>query len=777
MRTRTGLRWRWIPTALWIFVLVPVMSPAAAPWKFIITGDSRGDGSGINGPILTELAAQIVSQGPEFVLFPGDLVNGGISQAALEAELLEWRNTMQPVYDAGIFVYPVRGNHDLGSPVGTTAWNNVFSGNYALPADGPAGEKNLTFSVMHENVLALGLDQYIAGHEHRVNQAWVDAQLAFNTAPHVFAFGHEPAFKAQHADCLDDYPADRNTFWAALGGAGGRSYFCGHDHFYDHARINDGDADPDDDLHQFIVGTAGAPLRDWAPPYDGDNGTMTPQQQYHVKQYGYLVVEIDGPDVTMTWWERTGTAAYSPHDTWSYTVPEPALIYVDDDNAGDPAQDGTPAHPFATIQAGIGAATAPAIVKVLPGTYAEAVVMASGVSVSGSGPSVTTINAGNVGYGVSFSGVSRALLEGFTVSSGGTTYHALQSSDSMAAVRNCVFTSSRTGVRVVQTGAARLINCISCGNAYHGVSASSSASVTLINCTIADNAQSGMARSGTGTMTLTNSIVCGNADDLSGTLSAFTVSYCDIGDGDFAGTNGNISADPQFLDAAAHNYRLQKTSPCVDAATSIGMPNADLRGFGRYDEPSRPNTGAGPRRWYDIGAYEYSLDTDNDGLPDAAETNTGHYTSPDDTGTDPADTDTDDDGLSDGAEVYTHGTDPTRADTDGDGLGDGDELAHGLDPLDPSDGLVVLTVEHSTTDPAWVEITWRGGEGVAYDVLWTANKPGGPLTWNVVDGAGLDTMTYLGDLVWTWTDTGADPDMGGLAPGDVARRFYKVELH
>jgi hypothetical protein len=300
--------------------------------------------------------------------------------------------------------------------------------------------------------------------------------------------------------------------------------------------------------------------------------------------------------------------------------------------------------------------------------------------------------------------------------------------------------------------------------------------VTLLNCTIADNAQNGVVRWGTGAVTLTNTIVCGNADDLNGNLGAFTVSYCDIGDGDFAGTAGTISADAQFLDAAGHNYRLHKSSPCVDAATSIAMPEADLRGYGRYDEPSRANTGAGPKPWYDMGAYEYVLDSDEDGLPDAAESDTGHYSSPEDTGTDPADADSDDDGLSDGAEVYTHGTDPTRADTDGDGLGDGEELAHGLDPLDPSDGLVVLVVERSATDPAWVQITWRGGEGVAYEVLWTADAPGGPQAWDTVDGAALGTISYLGDLVWTWTDTGADPDMGGLAPGDVTQRFYKVRL-
>ena len=52
-----------------------------------------------------------------------------------------------------------------------------------------------------------------------------------------------------------------------------------------------------------------------------------------------------------------------------------------------------------------------------------------------------------------------------------------------------------------------------------------------------------------------------------------------------------------------------------------------------------------------------SADSDGDGLGDNAETDTGIYVSPTNTGTDPNDSDSDDDGISDGAEV-TNGSDP-----------------------------------------------------------------------------------------------------------------------
>jgi len=318
MKTKPGVS---IIVASFLFAVLCSPALAEAPWSFVVTGDSRDGDNGVNTVILGELAGQIVNHSVDFVLFPGDLVTGSTDPAVLQSQLTTWRNTMQPVYDAGIGVYPVRGNHDEDSVL---AWNNVFSGPFALPANGPAGEENLTYSVTHKNALILGLDQYVTS--GRVNQAWIDDQLATTTSPHVFALGHEPAFAAQHTDCLDDYPINRDAFWSSLEQAGARTYFAGHDHFYDHARV-DGDGDPSNDIHQYIVGTAGAPLRDWSPPYSGVNSGMTLTQIYHEKQYGYLLGEVDGLDVTLTWMARVGTDTYAAGDVWGYTaVPEPATL-------------------------------------------------------------------------------------------------------------------------------------------------------------------------------------------------------------------------------------------------------------------------------------------------------------------------------------------------------------------------------------------------------------------------------------------------------------------
>ncbi len=286
-------------------------------WRFVVTGDSRGTftAGGHNTEILQEIVAAAITVKAELFLFVGDLVYGTNDAALLQAELEAWCDTIQPLRQAGIAVYPVRGNHDTGN---LSAWNTVFSSDSALPANGPFGERNLTFSTIHKNALIIGLDVYVT--PRRVNQAWLDDQLATNTAEHIFAFAHVPAFSAGHLGCLDDYPVQRDAFWLSLKQAGGRVYLAGHDHFYAHVRIDDGDGQVENDLHQYIVGTAGAPLVAFDNAYTGDNGNRTPVPVYSRAAFGFLLVEINGNSATLTFMERVAKDSFSAVDTWHYMV-------------------------------------------------------------------------------------------------------------------------------------------------------------------------------------------------------------------------------------------------------------------------------------------------------------------------------------------------------------------------------------------------------------------------------------------------------------------------
>ena len=277
------------------------------PWRFAVFSDTHVTN---DVGVLPEFASAVVAEGVKFVICSGDIADGGLgaTSAELQNELLIWRNAMGPVYSNGIGVYVVRGNHEDDVPNGLAAWTNVFSGAYAMPGNGPAGESNLTYSFTYNNALFLGFDEYVD--LHQVNQAWLDQKLASNTLPHVFPFGHEAAFKVFHGDCLGSIPTNRNAFWSSIASAGARVYFCGHDHFFDMARIDDGDGNSSNDVYQCEVGTSGG----WFMAqynYNGTNAPYSPVNVYHeTNNYGYVLVEVSGAantnlDVTMTWKRRT----------------------------------------------------------------------------------------------------------------------------------------------------------------------------------------------------------------------------------------------------------------------------------------------------------------------------------------------------------------------------------------------------------------------------------------------------------------------------------------
>jgi len=278
----------------------------AESFRFIVTSDTHYGSL----DIIDEIVEQTINSKADFILIAGDLVEQGT-----EAELLAWRDAIQPLYDANIGVYPIRGNHDNCPKSG---WDNVFSGDYALPANGPAGEENITYSFTFENAFIVGLDQYVK--PHRINQQWLDGQFASNTQLHVFVFGHESAFRLYHEDTLNIFTRNRDIFWNSMATEGVKVYFCGHDHFYDHARLDDGDADPNNDVHQIVVNGSSKTYDDIYIPYNGNNSHWTPVRIEHEQVCGYMVVEIDGPNATLTWKQRISSGVFEIGDVFSYTL-------------------------------------------------------------------------------------------------------------------------------------------------------------------------------------------------------------------------------------------------------------------------------------------------------------------------------------------------------------------------------------------------------------------------------------------------------------------------
>ncbi len=331
---------------------VPAMGMGASlqeytiPWKFAVISDTQGDNrernnkTCINDTVVQAIADDVVRENPDFVLVAGDLVNGWFRNGGTgyAVQYANWREAMKPVYQAGIRVYPVRGNHDSGperlalpplpshlEPPSDTpvllkkAFRDAFSESY-IPVNGPAGEEGFTYSFTHKNAFIVGLDQYTGG-QHKVNQDWLDRQLAGNRIPHVFVYGHEPAFETRHKDNLAFYPKERDLFWGSIGRAGAKIYFCGHDHFYNRALIPDNSGNH---IRQIIAGTGGGALRTWSGVYK--DGKRVQGEYHNNNHHGYILVTVDGPRVNVAWramvrendavtWRILDSFAYTLSDT------------------------------------------------------------------------------------------------------------------------------------------------------------------------------------------------------------------------------------------------------------------------------------------------------------------------------------------------------------------------------------------------------------------------------------------------------------------------------
>jgi chitodextrinase len=84
-----------------------------------------------------------------------------------------------------------------------------------------------------------------------------------------------------------------------------------------------------------------------------------------------------------------------------------------------------------------------------------------------------------------------------------------------------------------------------------------------------------------------------------------------------------LEEDPFFSSPASGNFRLIEGSGAIDSANSgaSGQLAFDLNNAPRVDDPATPNTGAGPRKYDDRGAFEYQPTSSTDTTPPSVPTN------------------------------------------------------------------------------------------------------------------------------------------------------------
>lgn len=187
-----------------------------------------------------------------------------------------------------------------------------------------------------------------------------------------------------------------------------------------------------------------------------------------------------------------------------------------------------------------------------------------------------------------------------TAGSGGALF--VDSSGTIANATNCTFTGNAAITALGITGNG--------GSIY-----SAGGDTLLTNCSISGSTSTGsgraLFRTGTASSSVRNSILYGNGTP---SLVGVTSVQYSIVEGGFAGT-GNLNVNPQFINAAAGDLRLQDNSPAIDVADTTLLPTDELDLDGDGDTSERiPFDHDGLARIYgetlDMGAHEFACAAD-----------------------------------------------------------------------------------------------------------------------------------------------------------------------
>jgi hypothetical protein len=302
--------------------------------SFSTVGDSRQDPVNFD-PTTAPLSAQdkiwlqntkawsrimrsVESQKSKLLFFNGDMIMGyglagptpsnsvadvvGSDLMAFYRQYGFWRGMVAPLMEAGTYVVPVAGNHEVQSKplgkkaqveneiawranmgdliidsarfkaiVGTDATHVNIQNNAAFDGIGTdQSQLSYSFDVGDSHFAVINTDP--VGKDNVAPSGWLASDLgsaAGRGAKHFFVFGHKPAYTYYFGtnsppnpgvSGLDKIPASRDAFWNVIEQYAA-TYFCGHEHEFHMDQ-------PKGAAWQVLVGTGGS-------PFDAAKGDVT----------------------------------------------------------------------------------------------------------------------------------------------------------------------------------------------------------------------------------------------------------------------------------------------------------------------------------------------------------------------------------------------------------------------------------------------------------------------------------------------------------------------
>lgn len=274
--------------------------PSASAWSFAVIADTQwigtDDGKNPNSvavSIIQQLNKEFVNKGVKFVVQAGDLTDNGTINALDTTALFR-----QPLYNAGIGFFPLRGNHEdkPGAPaefvkvfpqtqtglMNATPFASISSAqrvnpdataqpspavtgstftvgsNFSSPSTNlaglsyafnytPASGTGATFVLLDQFKPADGLNAdgtvYSSTTAIAPQQAWINSVLSGRAAnTHAFTFSHKGIITENHVDTLfgndpSANPTAQDAFIKSLATNKVDYHMLGHDHIYDRSII------------------------------------------------------------------------------------------------------------------------------------------------------------------------------------------------------------------------------------------------------------------------------------------------------------------------------------------------------------------------------------------------------------------------------------------------------------------------------------------------------------------------------------------------------------
>ena len=206
---------------------------------------------------LDYILKSIKAENPDFVLVPGDLVNGRWPDLLRPTEEAIDKNAaiyypawIQRMKDRGLDFYAALGDHEVGDNPWPPAkakmvpfFKQKFRDYLKMPQNGPDHMKGTAFYVAHKNILLISLDVFESDFdsEEKIRAkvtgkqlAWMQSALADHSeVDHLFVMGHTPIIgpvKRKHSSGLMLEGDSQAPVWQLMASTRVDLYLCGEVH-------------------------------------------------------------------------------------------------------------------------------------------------------------------------------------------------------------------------------------------------------------------------------------------------------------------------------------------------------------------------------------------------------------------------------------------------------------------------------------------------------------------------------------------------------------------